>query len=286
MFTNIHFITLNVPNFDACRTLYRDRLRLPEIAHGRQPSGMRLSIFQVGPTALELHEDPTATPALDPATGAPVNSMFDHRAWVNHFAFAMRDAHAVYDQLMARGIPWPFKPADQPVGLHLVRRRLLEIEDPARLLLQFAEIIDDQGQPLPGDGVQVADEPWLGGNRIDHVNIRAADMTAKRHFYADILGLPATPTHPTHLGQQCDLRVGVSVIELAWQASIVAPLRAGVIAAIGLRVPDLEQTAAALRARGVACAGPTVAEQLPGLACRVIEFRDPDGLPLYAATPA
>jgi catechol 2,3-dioxygenase-like lactoylglutathione lyase family enzyme len=285
MFTGIHYITLRTPTFDACRALYADRLRLREIAHGRRPDGHRLSIFQVGPTSLELHEDPTAEPARDPATGKTVNSMFDHHAWVNHFAFAMRDAFAVYDQLAARGIPWGFKPADQPIGLHLVRRRLLEIASPAGLLLQFAEIIDDQGQPVASAAPSAADEPWIGGDRIDHINIRALDMPAKRRFYTEVLGLSATPIRPTRIGEQCDLDIGVSVIELAWQPDFAAPLRAGAIAGLGLLTPDLAHTAAELRARGVACAAPALVELLPGIARRVLDFQDPDGLPLSAVTP-
>jgi catechol 2,3-dioxygenase-like lactoylglutathione lyase family enzyme len=280
MITGIDHIEVRVRDLDRSLGMYRDVLGLREAGRGPGQAGRPRSYLVVGPSLLELQQDPGLQPATDRASGEPITSMYDDTAWVSHFAFPMVDAQARHAELGARGIAWPFEPVDQPAGHHLVRRRLLEWTDPDYLLVQFAEIIDQEGHAVPPSRPSVAGAPWPGCDRFDHMMLNAPDMAAKRAFYVETLGLPATEPRATRLGQQCDVTVGETVVELTWQARVTSPLHMGGISRIGLAVDDLEQTAAELRARGVELSGMVREEPITGLRRRMVDFRDPDGVTL------
>jgi catechol 2,3-dioxygenase-like lactoylglutathione lyase family enzyme len=278
MFNGIAHLTLRVAAFDACREVYIGKLGLRELAYGG-PAGRRIFIAALGRSRLEWHEDASVTPACHPDTGQPLTSMYDNGGWVSHFAFPMRGARHVYERLAARGIAWTCKPVDQPLGHHIVRRRLIEFADPAYLTVQFAERIDNEGRSLePTD--DPPDLPWPGCTRIDHVMLNAVDLRAKRSFYVDALGLPATPLQPTRLGQQCDVTVGESIIELTWQPAVQPPLHRSVVAGIGLLADDLDAARRVLLRRGLDVSATRDIYPLPGLCRRVATLIDPDGLPL------
>jgi catechol 2,3-dioxygenase-like lactoylglutathione lyase family enzyme len=278
MITGISHIVMGVRNFEACRETYGGKLGLREVSYGAGPKGHRVCAWAVGPSFLELHEDPEAKPARDPETGEAINSMFDNRCWVSHFAFPVVDAVTRYDEFAARGIDWTVPPSDQPVGLHLIRRRLLQFDDPELLTVQMAEPIDDAGEPLPPLYPDVGGEPWPGCNRFDHIMVNTPDMEAKRAFYVGTLGLKGSAPESTTLGEQSDLNAGKTVVELIWKPAIHAPLHAGTVTQIGFAVADIRHAYEELTARGVEASPPVEVAPLPGIRRRAIPLTDPDGL--------
>ena len=51
---------MHVRDLAACRTLYGEQLSLTEVAHGLGPNGDAVSMFAIGDSILELHEDADA----------------------------------------------------------------------------------------------------------------------------------------------------------------------------------------------------------------------------------
>ena len=278
MITGISHIVVGVRNFEACRETYSGKLGFRVVGCGTGPEGQQVCALAVGTSFLELHEDPGAEPARDAETGEAINSMFDNRCWVSHFAFPVVDAVTRYDELAARGIPWTVPPSDQPVGLHLIRRRLLQFDDPELLTVQMAEPIDDAGEPLPPMYPDVGGEPWPGCNRFDHIMVNSSDMEAKRAFYAGMLGLEGSLPEPTTLGEQSDLNAGRTVVELIWKPAITAPLHPGTIRQIGFSVADVAQAYEELSGLGVEVSPPVEVSLLPGIRRRIIALTDPDGM--------
>ena len=282
MISGISHLVMRVRHFVACRETYCEKLGLPEIAMTVREDGRRACALVVGASVLELREDLDARPALDPETGQPLTSMYDDTAWVSHFAFPVTDAWARYHEFAERGVHWTCQPSDQPVGHHLIRRRLIEFNDPELLTVQLAERIDNQGQPLllPDLDPDPARQPWPGCDRIDHIMLNTADMATKRRFYVEALGLQGAPPQPTRLGSQSDLAAGKTVLELIWQRTVVPPLHPGTVAEIGFAVHDVDRAYQVLSARGLAVAPPVQVSPFPGLDRRVLYLKDPDGLPL------
>ena len=287
MITGISHIVMRVGNFEACRETYGSKLGLRQVACDEGADGHRVCALAVGASLLELHEDPGAGPALDPETGGPINSMYDNACWVSHFAFPVTDALTRYDEFAERGIEWTVPPSDQPVGLHLIRRRLLQFDDPELLTVQMAEPIDEEGQPFPPfyAGADLTDEPWLGCNRIDHIMVNTPDMQVKREFYVGTLGLKGSPPQPTTLGEQSDLMAGQTVVELIWKPAVRAPLHPGTVTLIGFSVADVDRVYEELKGRGAAVSLPVEVSPLPGIDRRVITLTDPDGLHVQLVQP-
>ena len=277
MITGISHIVMGVRNFEACRETYSGKLGFREVGCGVGPEGRQVCALAVGPSLLELHEDHGAEPARDADTGEAINSMFD-KCWVSHFAFPVVDAVTRYDEFAARGIEWTVPPSDQPVGLHLIRRRLLQFDDPELLTVQMAEPIDDAGATLPPMYADAGDEPWPGCNRFDHIMVNTSDMEVKRAFYIETLGLTGSAAEPTTLGEQSDLNAGKTVVELIWKPAIHAPLHPGTVTQIGFSVADIGQAYEELSGRGVEVSPPVEVAPLPGIRRRIIALTDPDGL--------
>jgi catechol 2,3-dioxygenase-like lactoylglutathione lyase family enzyme len=280
MIIGINYIALRVRDLTASRRVYADILGLPELAAGVDSHGRPTVALRVGSSLLELHQDAAARPALDLATGRPLTSMYDDTCWVSHFAFPMVDAFARHRELAGRGIVWTCEPTDQPAGHHLIRRRLLEFTDPDYVTLQFAERIDEEGSPIPPAHADFRGQPWPGCDRFDHLMLNTPVMHAKRSFYMDVLGLGASPVKETGLGEQCDLTVGTSVIELTWQKTVKPPLHAGAISALGLSVANLDDVCARLQARDLMAPAPTIHSPVTGIRRRSMVLIDPDGLPI------
>jgi catechol 2,3-dioxygenase-like lactoylglutathione lyase family enzyme len=198
---------LRVRDLRTSRDTYAGKLKLPERAIGVNPNGRPACALTVGHSLLELHQDPMAQPVRNPVTGVPLTSMDDNRCWVGHFALPVVDAIALHREMAERGIPWTCEPSDQPAGLHLTRRRLLEFTDPDYLTVQFAERIDEEGVPILPADIDFRDQPWPGCDRFDHFMFNTPNMDAKRAFYIETLGLSAGPIDQTRIGLQCDLEV-------------------------------------------------------------------------------
>ena len=60
MLTGIGHLQMHVRDLAACRALYGEQLGLTEIARGEGPDGDQLSMFCIGDSILELHEDADA----------------------------------------------------------------------------------------------------------------------------------------------------------------------------------------------------------------------------------
>ena len=278
---------MRVRYFEPCRETYVSKLGLKEVACDTGSDGRQVCVLAIGATLLELHEDPGAGPALDAATGRPIGSMYDKRGLVSHLAFPVTDALARYRELAHTGIAWSHPPSDQPAGLHLIRRRLLQFDDPAWVTIQLAERIDDEGRPLPPAhaGADAADQPWPGCDRIDHIMLNTLDMPAKRKFYLETLGLGGTPPQRTRLGEQSDLTAGQTVVELVWRSAVRGPLHPGTVTLIGFLVADIGRVYDLLKGRGIAASSPAEDSPLPGIQRRVITLTDPDGLSVQMAQP-
>ncbi|MBI3943019.1 MAG: VOC family protein [Chloroflexi bacterium] len=281
MIAGISHLLMWVNNFDASREMYGEGLGLKEVAAGIGGDGHRVAIFAAGAAALELHEDKTARPALDPETGEPMRAIKTPSIWISHIAFHVRDADVAYDLLGRKGIPFIRSPQDQPVGHHLIRRRLLEFDDPDLFTVQLAQLIDNEGRSaepagaIPGEpsGVpQICD-------KLDHINLRVRNMPAKRAFYREMLGLSEIFHKPTAWGEESMFLVGETVVELDWQPE-TPTLQGGTVGGIAFSTGDLGQVYQMLRDQGVTVSAPAAQSPLPGIQRRYIAFQDPDGLPL------
>ncbi len=288
MITGMDHLVMNVRNFDACRETYHGKLGLQEIAYGRAWDGNQVCVLSVGASALVINEDPKASPALDPDSGQPIPSNHDNTCWIMHFAFPVIDSWSTYHELARRGLEWSVAPSDQPAGLHHIRRRLMEFEDPELFTIQLAERIDSAGRPMPvaNTAVDLAHQPWPGCDRIDHIAFSTPDMEAKRHFYADILGLAGTPPQPTTLGEQSDLQAGETIVELIWRPAVSPPLHAGTVTLVAFRVNDIGEAYETLRKRGANVSPPVQDGPLPEIQWQIMTLIDPDGLPVQLVEPA
>ncbi len=277
MFRGVSHLLMRVNHFAACREVYVGKLGLKEVACGVDADGSQICVLAVGASALELHEDRTIRPALDAATGKPLNSMMTRTVWISHIAFHVRDAHAVYHRLRESGIPWKAPPENQPLGLHLIRRRLLEFDDPDLFTIQLSEPIDEEGRSAEPEA---AGGPWPLCDKLDHIALRATDIAAKREFYKERLGLREFLHKSTRLGEECTFMVGETAVELLWTPETHPPLQGGTAQCIAFSTDDIAQTYRVLKERGVEVSTPVEQSPLPGIRRCVIAFRDPDGLPV------
>lgn len=288
MITGISHLIMSVSRFDDCRDTYHRVVGLRELAYGRAWDGNQVSVLSVGPSVLILHENLHAGPAQDPETGQPITSNHDDGCWIRHFALPAVDSWTIYHNLAERGMEWSVPPSDMPIGLHPTRRRLMEFEDPELFTIQLAELIDHEGQSLPVPDAQLdaADQPWPGCDRIDHIAFNTPDMTAKRAFYTETLGLTGAPPQTTKLGEQSDLHAGETIVELIWREGVPSSLHAGTVTLVGFRVDDIGEAYATLEARGAAVAPPVEQGPLPDVRWQTMTLVDPDGLRVQLVEPA
>ena len=92
MLTGIAHLEMRVLDLAACRALYGEQIGLEELAYGAGPHGDRVSMFAIGDSVLELHEDAVTSllpsgERKDPG-GVPGS--------VGHFAFYTADNHEAF----------------------------------------------------------------------------------------------------------------------------------------------------------------------------------------------
>lgn len=117
---------------------------------------------------------------------------------------------------------------------------------------------------------------------IHHIAIIASDYRRSKHFYVDLLGFEIVRENarPQRGDVKLDLKLGSCELELFCVPG--APERPSYPEACGLRhlafrVEDIEETARALRSRGIETE-PIRLDAYTGK--RMTFFHDPDGLPL------
>lgn len=281
MITRLSHIVMGVSDVEACSALYQ-KIYLRLLASGTSPEGLPLKILSVGHHFIELYEDATAGPYIDPATGNPKTSMMNEVSWVNHFSFHTRDANISYHKLVAKGFPFLSPPSDQPSGHHGTRRRLLEFTDPDLLLVQMAQLIDDNGGSGEPSDIDFSVLGWPEDpcDKIDHIALRSTNLDLKREFYCEKLGLLETMCRTTRLGQESTVVVGDTLLELLWTSTTVAPLSRGTVTGIALSTDNVDLAYRILRDKGVEVSAPAEDFTLPEIRRRVISLLDPDGLPL------
>ncbi len=281
MITGLSHLLMGVSDVEACSELYQ-KMYLRLVASGTSPEGLPLIILSVGHHLMELYEDATAGPYIDPVTGDPKTSMMNEVSWVNHFSFHTRDANIFYEKLVSKGFPFLQPPSDQPLGHHGTRRRLLEFTDPDLLLVQIAQLLDDNGASAePGD-IDFSDLGWpeASCDKIDHIALRTNNLDLKREFYCQKLELPETICRTTRLGQESTVVAGDTVLELLWTSTTVPPLSRGIVTGIALSTDNVDLAYRTLRDKGVAVSAPAEELPLPEIRRRVINLLDPDGLPV------
>jgi catechol 2,3-dioxygenase-like lactoylglutathione lyase family enzyme len=101
---------------------------------------------------------------------------------------------------------------------------------------------------------------------VDFVTVPTRDVARARHFYGDVLGLPASTTNPDEFETP---NVTLGLWEPEADGVPFAPNTAG----IALRVPDVAAAREELAGRGVEFLGDTVDTGV----CHMGFFYDPDG---------
>ncbi len=281
MINRFGHILMGVSDVEACSELYR-KLDLQLVASGISPGGIPLKIMSVGCHGIELYEDPTAGPYIDPVTGEPRTSMMSEVSWVNHFSFHTRDANISYKKLMSKGFPFLRGPSDQPSGHHGTRRRLLEFTDPDLLLVQMAQLIDDHGGSAEPNDIDLASLGWPENpcDKIDHIALRSTNLQSKRDFYCQKLELPETVCRTTRLGEESTIVAGDTILELLWTSATFVPLLRGTITGLAFKTENIDLAYRTLRDKGVEVSAPAEEVPLPEIRRLAIDLVDPDGLPI------
>ena len=281
MITGFSHILMGVSSVEACSKLYQ-QLRLRVVASGNSPSGVPLIIMAVGNNSLELYEDIAAGPYIDPATGDAKTSMMNEVSWVNHFSFHTREANTTYEKLVPEGFPFLSPPSDQPSGHHGTRRRLLEFTDPDLLLVQLAQLIDNDGRSAEPPNIDFSSLGWpkLPCDKIDHIALRSTNLNSKREFYCQKLGLPETIYRTTRLGEESTVVAGDTILELLWTSATIAPLVRGTVTGIAFATDDIEAAYFELQDKSVEVSAPVDDDLFPVIHRRVLNLLDPDGLPI------
>lgn len=146
MLTGIGHIEMHVRDLAACRTLYGEQLGLTEVAHGLGPNGDAVSMFAIGDSILELHEDADAVTEKLPS--GEKKDFLDVPGSVGHFAFYAEDNHGVYSVLKKSLADFTTQsgPEVQPLGHSYIQRSLLQFGDPDGYIIQIADLLDPRAE--------------------------------------------------------------------------------------------------------------------------------------------
>ena len=130
MLLQLNHMVMRVRDLAACRAVYGGPFGLEEIGEGAGPE-QKVAFFRVGPTLLELRQEPAV-----PASGDPTL-----RPEVNHIALYVDSIDKAYDALKGTdGLQGP--PAATAVGHRNMQRSLLAFSDPNGFTVQVSETID------------------------------------------------------------------------------------------------------------------------------------------------
>lgn len=295
MLDELAHIVMVVRDLAAYRALYGSELGLTELGCSEQAEGRRVCVYAIGPSMLELCEDPTAPVAIEDGAAETGEAVPPHPV-VDHFALMVDSMTETFASLKSRRINFVADPAVTAVGHRNMQRALLTFVDPGGFHVQISETVDTRphlegrraAKRLMADAGQVP--PALFGG-IDHISTYSADFSTTRAFYSEQLGLEEF-FHSTarEAGRsvepgfaQSAFAVGGTDVELATCASgcSVGP-RA--VRQLGFWVDDVDHARDLLRRRAVTFAGPPFAwTPVPDVCTRAFAICGPDGLRILIA---
>ena len=296
MLTGIGHLEMRVRDLAACRAIYGEQLGLQEVAHGAGAEGDRVSMFAIGDSLLELHEDHDAVTALLPS-GERKDHM-DVPGSVGHFALYVEDNDEAFEALRHVLAANPLNttrdgPSVQAMDHAYMQRSLLELCDPGGYVIQIAEVLD----PREHLKHRIAEKKALAatGGRgllrgIDHVNIDCTDVSANRDLFVRKLGLDElshrTETVPAVEGfEESVFAVGLTDVEVSQSdANEGRRMGAGAVTSLGFWTDDVEEVYRELGRSGVDVGEPpSDLAPLPGIRRRAFSFEGLEGLRLEVA---
>ena len=294
MLTGIAHLEMRVRDLAACRTLYGKQLGLEELAHGAGPHGDRVSMFAIGDSVLELHEDADAVTSLLPF-GEKKDPM-EVPGSVGHFAFYTEDNNEAFRALKdflasnSHNVTWD-GPSVQPIDHAYMQRSLLEFSDPGGYVIQIADLIDPREHlkdHLDEKRAVACGSGLLRG--IDHVSIICSNVSTERDLFGQKLGFAElshrTETVPPVEGfEESVFAAGMTDLEIAMSESTRGrPLGSGAISSLGFWTDDVVRAYRELVQRGMAVGGPpSDITPLPGMPRRAFTLEGLDGLRLEIA---
>ena len=290
MLTAIGRLQMRVLDLAACTEFYRDVLGLPKIARGTGAGGRASAAFAVGPSVLEVQEDPGAVSGLLPS-GGPNEEWVEVPGSVNHLALYVDDNDPVYAALKGKA-PEAYVhggPQAQPLGHTYLQRSLIDYWDPSGLIIQISETIDDRPEVQAHRREKEEVRRATGGDGFfhgfDHLSIYITDTAATRALFVDQLGMPEIGDGNMEGRNQAVFAVGLTDLEMnesdAYRHKVLGP---GIIDTVGFWTDDVDRAYASLKEAGVAVSGPPAdVTALPGFSLRAFELEGPDGLPLEVA---
>ena len=279
MLLELNHMVMAVRDLTACRTLYGGSLGLEEI--GTNGEGTNTCCYRVGPTVLELQQQPAASAPASREETLPA---------IDHFAFYAASIDRTYASLKDLPVGLLGPPQATAVGHRNMQRSLLALQDPNGFTLQISETIDPrshlEGRRVAKRNMAAATEASGPFGGIDHIAMYCTDYGATRSFYVETLELEeffhstireeGTTVAPGF--EQGAFAVGGTDIEMAtddtWTA--VGP---GVVVQLGFATADVDRAHSALLDSGIAPDGPPRERALyPSPSRRTFTLRDPDGL--------
>jgi catechol 2,3-dioxygenase-like lactoylglutathione lyase family enzyme len=294
MLTGIGHLQMHVRDLAACRALYGEQLGLTEIAHGEGPDGDQLSMFCIGDSILELHEDAHAVAEMQPS--GEKKPRLDVPGSIEHFAFYADDNNEVYALLQETMGDKPHfttrsGPEVQTLGHAYIQRSLLQFDDPDGYIIQIAELVDPraevQARIAEKTAAAAAAADLLRG--IDHIQIICANLDSARNLLGDILGLEEVNyrnvTVPAIEGfEESTFAIGLTELEVSRSALTAGrKLGPGAVTSLGFWTSDLEETRKLMLGKGLTVSEPLLLSPLAGVRRRAIEIEGLDGLRMEVA---
>ena len=277
MLLQLNHLVMVVRDLAACRVLYRGPLGLEEVGEGKSVGGACL--FNVGPTLMELREDPAAP---EPYQGEER----EHPA-INHIALYTGNIEDTYAALVDTDVGLQGPPQATELGHRNMQRSLLSFTDPNGFTVQISETIDPrdhlEGRRQAKRNMAAGTLGLFGG--IDHIAMYCTDYAATRHFYAETLGLEeffhsTTREEGTVVAsgfEQGAFAVGGTDIEMASDDTWTA-VRPGTVAQLGFSIADVDRAFGMLQESGVTPEGaPAEWSPCSGISRPAFTLRDPDG---------
>ena len=288
--TSIGRLQMRVLDLKACGGFYGGVLGLPEIGRGVGADGRPSVAFALGPSVVELTEDPGAVNGRLPS-GEPQKEWNEVPGSVNHLALYVDDNEAVYADLKGKA-PEAYVhggPQAQPLGHTYLQRSLIDYWDPNGLIIQISETIDDRPEVQAHRREKEEVRRATGGDGFfhgfDHLSIYITDADATRRQFVDQLGMKEFGDGKMEGRDQSVFAVGLTDLEMnesdAYRDKVLGP---GIVDTLGFWTDDVDRAYAELKEKGAALSGrPSNLTPLPGLSVRAFELEGPDGLPMEIA---
>jgi len=296
MLNGIGHLEMRVRDLAACRSLYGELLGLQEVAHGVGVHGDRVSMFAIGDSVLELHEDLDAVTALLPS-GERKDHM-DVPGSVGHFALYVENNDDAFETLRHVLAVNPLGstrdgPSVQAMDHEYMQRSLLELYAPGGYVIQIAEVLDPREHVKDRIMEKKALAAAAGGGLlrgIDHVNINCTDVTANRDLFVRTLGLAEichrTEKVPSVKGfEESVIAAGLTDLEISQSDENVGRrLGPGAVTSLGFWTDDVEGAYRMVGRRGLDVGEPpSELAPLPNMRRRAFSFEGLDGLRLEVA---